>query len=128
MTTDPSSRHGDAVEADCRRNQPRRRVLLAGKVVQAAGLSMDCTIRNLTEAGAQIRVPAGQALPDAFDLIEIRSGVAYRAKVAWRSPAGTGVQFSERLDLNHPSAAVPLYLRTLWLGCASRGVSASEGG
>jgi hypothetical protein len=99
---------------------------LAGKIVQANGITLDCTIRNLTECGAQIRAAAGPIVPNAFELIEIRSGIAYRAEVAWRSPAGMGLKFSGRFDLN--SSGAPLSLRVLWLGCASRGVSASEGG
>lgn len=127
MTEEAWPAHGVVDDAGCRRAEPRRRVLLAGKIVQAYGLTFDCMIRNLTEGGAQLRVPTGQVAPNEFDLIEIRSGTAYRAEVAWRSPTEVGVKFSQRLDLNG-SGAVPLYLRTLWLGCASRGVSVSEGG
>jgi hypothetical protein len=113
-------------DAACRRGKPRQRVLLSGKVVLTNGLSPDCTIRNLTDSGAQIRVAPGQVLPDEFHLLEIRSGVAYRAKVAWRTPAATGLTFSERLDLHQPDA--PLYLRRLWLGCAQRGVGVTQQG
>jgi hypothetical protein len=112
----------DAVDAACRRDKPRRRVLLSGKIVLGNGLSPDCTIRNLTDSGAQIRVATGQAIPDAFHLIEIRSGMAYRAEVAWRTPSAAGLKFSESIDLSQSSAAVPVHLRTLWLGCAQRGV------
>lgn len=114
-------------EADCRRAEPRRRVLLAGKIVLPDGVTFDCTIRNLTGGGAQVRVPPGQIVPNAFDLIDIRSGIAFRAAVVWRSPAGLGLKFSERFDLNQ-TAGAPLGLRVLWLGCASRGVSPSSGG
>jgi hypothetical protein len=127
MTSQALSDSSDATDADCRRRKPRRRVLLAGKIVQANGLTPDCTIRNLTDTGAQVRFAAGQVAPDEFYLLEIRAGVAYRAHVAWRTATEAGVRFSERLDLNHPGDAVPRYLRTLWLGCASRGVGVSEG-
>lgn len=118
----------DAVDVACRRERPRQRVLLAGKIVQGNGLSPDCTIRNLTDAGAQIRVAPGQAIPDAFHLIEIRSGMAYRAEVAWRTPSTAGLKFSDRIDLSQAGGAAPVHLRTLWLGCAQRGVSGSVGG
>jgi hypothetical protein len=114
-------------DAACRREKPRRRVLLAGKIVQDNGLSPDCTIRNLTDGGAQIRVPVGQAIPDEFHLIEISSGMAYRAHVAWRTPSTAGLQFSARLDLSVSNGAAPIHLRKLWLGCAQRGISAPEG-
>jgi hypothetical protein len=116
-----------SADADCRRDKPRRRVLLAGKIVQDNGLSPDCTIRNLTDSGAQIRVAPGQAIPDAFHLIEIRSGMAYRAEVAWRTPATAGLKLSGRLDLSLSGPATPIHLRKLWLGCAQRGVGVSEG-
>jgi hypothetical protein len=126
MTAEALLSHDVVAPADCRRSEPRRRVLLAGKIVQANGIALDCTIRNITEHGAQIRAAAGQIVPNTFDLIEIRTGIAYRAEVAWRTPAGMGLKFSGRFDLN--SAGAPLPLRVLWLGCASRGVSASAGG
>jgi hypothetical protein len=126
MTVGALLSHDGFDQADCRRGEPRRRVLLAGKIVQANGITLDCMIRNLSEGGAQVRVAPGQILPNAFDLIEIRTGIAYRAEVAWRSPIEMGVKFFERIDLN--SAFAPLSLRALWLGCASRGVSSSVGG
>jgi hypothetical protein len=126
MTAEALLADSGFAQADCRRGELRRRVLLAGKIVQANGITVDCTIRNVSEGGAQVRVAAGQIVPNAFDLIEIRSGIAYRAEVAWRSPAGMGVKFSDRINLD--AAGAPLSLRVLWLGCASRGVSASEGG
>ena len=126
MTAEALLNQDGVADADCRRVEPRRRVLLAGKIVQGNGITLDCMIRNLTDGGAQIRVAAGQIVPNAFELIEIRSGVAYGAAVVWRSAGGMGVKFSERIDLN--SATAPLRLRVLWLGCASRGVSGSEGG
>ena len=51
--------------AERRRGEPRRRVLLAGKIAQANGITHDCMIRNLTEGGAQVRVAPGQILPNA---------------------------------------------------------------
>ncbi len=127
MTEEVLIDHSISASADRRGGESRRRVLLAGKIVQANGISLDCMIRNLTEGGAQVRVAPGQIVANAFHLIEIRSGIAYHAAVAWRSPAGMGLKFSGRIDLNQPSG-VPLALRLLWLGCASRGVSGSEGG
>ena len=126
MTADPMLSQ-DALDGDdCRRAEPRRRVLLAGKLVEMNGITHDCMIRNLTAGGAQIRPPQGVVIPNAFELIEIRSGIAYCAEVRWRSPAGLGVKFTQRIDLN--AVGAPLRLRVLWLGCASRGVSPSIGG
>ena len=46
-------------EAAERRGGGRQRVLLAGKIVQGGGaFSSDCGIRDLSEAGARIRLPA----------------------------------------------------------------------
>ncbi|MGZ3273852.1 MAG: PilZ domain-containing protein [Caulobacteraceae bacterium] len=109
----------DDPDADCRRRARRQRVLFGGKIVLGPNLSMDCTIRNLSEGGAQVRIGIEVGLPNEFHLIEIRSAMAYRVRVAWRSASATGVKFTERLDLNRTDA--PLHLRQLWLGCATRG-------
>jgi hypothetical protein len=105
----------------------RQRVLFSGKIMFDNGFTLDCTIRNLSEGGAQVRVAAGPLLPDDFYLIEIRSGAAYRAHVAWRSPGIAGLKFIERLDLQRPAPGVPADLRQLWLACAVRGAYHSEG-
>jgi hypothetical protein len=127
MTAEPLFNQDGMIDGDdCRRVEPRRRVLLSGKIVQPNGINFDCTIRNLTEGGALLKPAAGQIVPNAFELIEIRSGIAYRADVVWRSAAGIGVKFSDRIDLN--GAGAPLGLRVLWLGLASRGITPSTGG
>lgn len=107
-----------------RRASRRQRVLFGGKIVIGPNFSMDCTIRNLSDGGAQVRVGPEVALPHGFHLIEIRSGMAYRAEVAWRSLTAAGLKFTERLDLNRPGA--PMHLRQLWLGCATRGAHLHE--
>ena len=99
-------------------------MLFAGKIILDNGLTMDCMIRNLSDGGAQIRVAPEVAVPNQFHLIEIRSGTAYRAQVAWRAPASAGLKFIERHDLN--GAGAPIGLRQLWLGCATRGAHMHE--
>jgi hypothetical protein len=108
-----------------RRVERRQRVLFGGKLVLGPNFSMDCTIRNLSDGGAQVRIAPEVTLPAEFHLIEIRSGVAYRAQIAWRSVTAAGLQFSERLDLTRPGLA-PAYLRQLWLGCGMRGAHLHE--
>src|SRR5690348_3891352 len=64
------------------RRSPRRRVLLSAKIVARDGVfSADCAIRNISERGAQVDVPAEMLLPVRFYLVAGRLPVAYDAEV-----------------------------------------------
>ena len=51
--------------ADRRRGQ-RRRSLLAGKILLVNEVVFDCAIRDISEAGAQIRLTAQPLFPTSF--------------------------------------------------------------
>jgi hypothetical protein len=119
MTSADAPSASDATEADDRRRgNPRQRVLLAGKLLLPNGFTLDCSIRNLSKGGAQIRVDSTHGLPDTFLLIEIRSGTAYRAHIAWRTPTLAGLRLFDAIDLKQPG--VPVQLRQLWMACIPR--------
>lgn len=104
-----------------KRREPRKRVLLSGKIVYRDGAaSLDCTILDLSAAGARIRMPRGQAIPARFHLIDIRNRTAYDAMIAWFAPplAGTRLEDAYRLDGSLPERLG--YLRSLWIECATR--------
>ena len=107
----------DNTVSERRRRQERRRVLLAGKIVQPDGAVLDCAIRNRSENGAQIRIRSSQWIPTEFYLIEISSAAAHRAQVSWRTGSLVGLRLSDHLDLSHPTAAVLTRLRQIWLDC-----------
>jgi two-component system cell cycle response regulator len=79
---------------DEKRKVPRRRVLKEGKIVYADGLRVfDCTIRDISSAGARILIASTVGLPDTFQLYEKSSGLLYPATVAWRQSNSLGLQF-----------------------------------
>ncbi len=106
--------------ADARKEKragPRRRVLFGGKIVFALGArSIDCTIRDLSEAGAQVRLAAFELLPEEVYLIELRRGLAHEARVAWVRPPHLGLQFvRSHLLAEAPPSSEFGAMRRLWL-------------
>ncbi|MFN3513661.1 MAG: hypothetical protein ACK41C_11475 [Phenylobacterium sp.] len=81
-------------------------------------MSVDCVIRNLTEAGAMLRVPDGQPIPDTFTLMHIPGGMAFEAKLSWRRGDLVGAEFSARHDLKGPVPDEYKALRNVWLALA----------
>ena len=85
------------VMGDDKRIIRRQRVLKSGKIALAGGASiLDCVIRNLSVAGAQVELPSTVGVPDAFTLIDAQTGTSYEAKVAWRKGNRMGVSFADR--------------------------------
>ncbi|HEV2362791.1 MAG TPA: PilZ domain-containing protein [Caulobacteraceae bacterium] len=105
-----------------RRKHERLRILKRGKVVQRRGaLTFDCTIRDMSPHGAWIALAPGQALDDAFELIEVKSGRAFDATVVWRDEASARLRFAGEADLSQAGAAPhKAHLRRLWLDYAPR--------
>ena len=108
-------------EAAERRGGGRQRVLLAGKIVQGGGaFSSDCGIRDLSEAGARIRLPAPVPVGEDFYLIEMRNGRAYHAEVRWRSDTEIGVSFRHPDPVDDPASPQRRMLQRLWVDAAAR--------
>ena len=99
-----------------RRPKPRKRVLLKGVVVYAAGAySFDCIFRNLSETGAWIDVGSNSQLPSTFHLINVRDSIVYRAKQVWKMGADVGLSFEETVPLSAITDPGLGYLKKLWL-------------
>lgn len=112
---------GQDVGAADRRRARRPRVLLGGKLVFGnATQSADCTIRDLSETGARVRISADLPIGGEVWLINITGGVAWRAQTAWRRANELGLQFLEQADLKEPLTGPLGHLRRLWLDCAGR--------
>jgi len=76
-----------------KRTSERRRTLKSGKIVwNNAGSVSDCTVRNISKAGALIGVPSVVKVPEEFELRWDNN--AQRCIVAWRKPGRVGVRFS----------------------------------
>jgi hypothetical protein len=102
------------------RSGARRRTLLRGRICWGPlyAISADCAIRDLSETGAQLRLPSSQALPPSFALIHILGGTAFEAALAWRKGDLAGVKFLTRHDLKVAGPRELLPLRQVWLALA----------
>lgn len=83
-------------EMDERRSSPRRRTLLAGRILFNNRSSVrDCTVRDLSDTGAQIYFADASAPPPEFELEIPNRGLRMRSRVAWSQGANHGAQFVE---------------------------------
>ena len=98
------------------RNEPRRRVLLSGKLVYGpAELTQDCVISDLSRKGAKVRMRGPEPLIDPIYLIDVRHGLAFKAREAWREGALVGLAFTRAFDLRNPPPEAPRILRRIWV-------------
>jgi len=81
-------------ERDERRAERRQRVFKRGTMYLRQGDAViDCTVRNLSAAGALLRVDIYFAAPDRFDLLVVGSGNKRAVETKWQSGNDIGVQF-----------------------------------
>jgi hypothetical protein len=74
-----------------RRLIPRHQILMVGTITLAKGLSVDCTVRNFSPAGAALWLKDTLNLPVKFDLHF--DNVTRHCIVVWRRPYWMGVRF-----------------------------------
>jgi hypothetical protein len=74
-----------------RRLIPRHYILMVGRITLARGLSVDCTVRNFSPAGAALWLKNAVSLPVKFDLHF--DDVTRHCIVVWRRPYLMGVRF-----------------------------------
>lgn len=81
-------------ERDERRAERRQRVLKRGTMFLRKGDAViDCTVRNISDSGALLRVDIYFAAPDTFDLLVVGSGSKRAVETKWQSGNDIGVQF-----------------------------------
>ncbi len=84
----------------------RQRVLLPGKILFPDGLiSMDCSIRNQSPAGALIILPTAEPLPNEVWFLDFRQGLAHFSRVAWRRHPQIGLSFIDDADPPNPTVS-----------------------
>ena len=93
-----------------RRADPRRRVLLKGKIVYLHNaFSADCTIRELSVGGARIRVAADAISADPF-LIVVKNAVVHQSTTVWHEGDQAGLRFQTTESL---TGETPIHLRNI---------------
>lgn len=77
-------------------NRPsRRRVLKTGVIAFADRFrSFPCTVRDLSEAGARLRVDNPAMVPHHFELLIEQDGFEAECEIAWRQDREIGVHFT----------------------------------
>ena len=92
-----------------KRSQQRNRCLKEGKIIFGNGtFVVDCTIDNLSETGAHLRVQGSSPLPKEFLLVEPSRNIVHKAEIVRRTPKGIGVKFNGLFD---DKQAAEAYLR-----------------
>jgi hypothetical protein len=80
---------------DEHRSSRRQRVLKSGKIIYNNGsIVIDCTIRNISETGAQLQIPTSVGIPDRFDFSETMGGTRRPVMVLWRKGDRIGIRFA----------------------------------
>jgi hypothetical protein len=76
-----------------KRGTQRLRTFKGGSIMFGLAAAIDCTIRNLSDAGAALEVQNPVAVPDEFALLIKPEFLKRNCRVAWRSANRIGVQF-----------------------------------
>ena len=75
-----------------RRTQRRSRVLKSGKLIlQHRAIVIDCSVRDLTPAGAHVRMADAHALPHQLELLMLSDRLIYPASVEWQKGSEAGL-------------------------------------
>ena len=80
-----------------RRATARQRVFKAGSI-EFDGASVDCTIRNLSPAGAALDVVSPVGIPHEVTLNIVTWQVRQRGYIVWRSERRVGLVFEQKND------------------------------
>ena len=78
-----------------RRAVARHKTFIKGRIYFNNRLSsVDCIVRDVTDAGARLEASQSVALPDAFELYLPTKDEHFRAQVRWRRGSHLGVSWS----------------------------------
>ncbi|MEO1135318.1 MAG: PilZ domain-containing protein [Pseudomonadota bacterium] len=75
--------------------EPREAVFRPGKIYLNRNDSLRCTVCNVSNGGAYIRLEGSFPLPPVVILKYIQSGVVKKARIAWQNEAEAGLAFQD---------------------------------
>jgi hypothetical protein len=97
------------------RRTRRKRVLMNGVIADISGKRLfDCTLVDISEDGARIRLPAKCQLPASYYLINVPARLAYQAVTVWRNSAQVGIRFANIIPVSGGNDPALVFLRRLW--------------
>ena len=93
-----------------KRIAPRHRVLKAAKIITMDNTSVvDCTVRNLSDTGAQVIIEKSVKMPAEFQFFLANGDTVRDAELAWHRGDRVGIKFKgESRPVPH---AVRMYKR-----------------
>lgn len=76
-----------------RRQSPRHRVF-KGALIAFRGQSLSCTVRNLSDGGANLDIDSTATVPVTFTLVLESDKTIRRCEIKWRADRRVGVAFA----------------------------------
>ena len=73
---------------------PRKKVVLAGRIVLAGGGTLDCRVRDLSDTGAKLKLNDVSGVPPQFSLEVLSNGSRHQAETVWARGFDIGVRFT----------------------------------
>lgn len=99
----------------------RQRTLYAGVLIHgAAGLTTDCSVRDISDGGARIKLAAMVVLSAPVVLLTPRVDEAHEVQLIWQRGAELGLRFVRKVDLKAPESDIDRLTRRLWLERCAR--------
>ena len=84
----------EPAQADSR-HEHRQRVLKGASILTGINNSeIKCTVRNMHEHGAELKIGGGAIVPSHFLLYVPVDGIGYKSVVCWRKDDRIGVKFN----------------------------------
>jgi hypothetical protein len=77
--------------------------------------TLRCSIDNISDRGARLRVSDPCILPRDFWLIAVTAGRAYEARVVWRNGPRVGLSLGDPICLSDPTGQLDRRLHTFWM-------------
>lgn len=78
-------------------------------------MTVDCTIRDLSDSGADVHIPSMVFLTAPIALIIPTRDVAYSARVVWEKDGEIGLAFADALNLRSPTTNTEKMAHRLWV-------------
>ena len=92
--------------AEQRRTSKRLRTLLEGRVVfNNLFPPLECTVRDLSETGAQIMFSHPVKIPQEFELEIPKKGLSRHVRLVWSNGASHGLLFNDPAEASLPRIA-----------------------
>ena len=102
-----------AVAAAERRTKGRKRVAFAAKLAVGTTVA-DCTVTDVSDAGARIEAPSVRTLPDEVFLLILEEGVVVRARCAWARLPSFGLRFIDAEAIEESTRPQTIPLKLAW--------------